>query len=292
MPGGTVAAILRLAEPLAAAPGDRFVLRRSGGADPVVGGSVLDVAPARGVSRRRQTSERVAALASAIDASDRAAATAARLDLHGAIPGEGTVLLAPDVSAVGAGAADAIVVPEAALPAVRAAVAGAIRKVATLRRDAAAAAASQLIDEEVRAGRLVRDGDRLRRPGLVEAPDDPALLSAMDRLEQALTTAAPPSLHDAARSSGCPRDGVRRLERTGRIVVLDPDLAYASTTYQDLTARALMLATSAPLTPAAFRDATGTSRKYVMAILEDLDRRGILARGADGHRPGPKAPAR
>ena len=54
-------AILRLAEPIAVAPGDRFVLRRSGGRDPIVGGAVLDVEPPRGVSRRRQTVERVAA---------------------------------------------------------------------------------------------------------------------------------------------------------------------------------------------------------------------------------------
>ena len=44
------------------------------------------------------------------------------------------------------------------------------------------------------------------------------------------------------------------------------------------------------VTPAALRDATGTSRKYVMAILEDLDRRAILRRTPAGHVPGPKAP--
>ena len=46
-----------------------------------------------------------------------------------------------------------------------------------------------------------------------------------------------------------------------------------------------------PLTPAAYRDATGTSRKYVMAILEDLDRRAILRRTPDGHVPGPEGSA-
>ena len=52
------------------------------------------------------------------------------------------------------------------------------------------------------------------------------------------------------------------------------------------------MAAREPLTPAAYRDATGTSRKYVLAILEDLDRRAILRRTPDGHVPGPKAPAR
>jgi hypothetical protein len=62
-------------------------------------------------------------------------------------------------------------------------------------------------------------------------------------------------------------------------------------TYRDLAARALAMAARAPLTPAAYRDATGTSRKYVMAVLEDLDRKAILRRTPAGHVPGPKAPA-
>jgi hypothetical protein len=49
------------------------------------------------------------------------------------------------------------------------------------------------------------------------------------------------------------------------------------------------MARNAPLTPAALRDATGTSRRYVMAILEDLDRRAVLRRTPDGHVPGSRA---
>jgi hypothetical protein len=89
----------------------------------------------------------------------------------------------------------------------------------------------------------------------------------------------------------CPPEGIRLLERSARIVVLEPGLAYAMSTYRDLAARALTMASRAPLTPAAYRDATGTSRKYVMAILEDLDRKAILRRTPDGHVPGAKAPA-
>jgi selenocysteine-specific elongation factor len=84
---------------------------------------------------------------------------------------------------------------------------------------------------------------------------------------------------------------VRDLERQGRIVVVEDDLAYAMSTYRDLAGKALAMAISTPLTPASFRDATGTSRRYVMPILEDLDRRGILRRTPDGHVPGPRAPA-
>ena len=94
----------------------------------------------------------------------------------------------------------------------------------------------------------------------------------------------------AARDASCPPEGIRLLERSNRIVRLDDDLAWAFPTYRDLAGRAVAMAAAAPLTPAAYRDATGTSRKYVMAILEDLDRRAILRRTPEGHVPGPRAP--
>jgi selenocysteine-specific elongation factor len=148
-----------------------------------------------------------------------------------------------------------------------------------------------VIDRLVRDGRLVQDEGVLRLPGMAAASPDPAETEAMDRLEAMLAVVAPPALAEAARAAGCPTSGLRELERAGRIVVLEPDLAYAQSAYRDLTARALDLAAHEPLTPSSFRDATGTSRKYVMAILEDLDRRGILRRTPAGHVPGPKAPA-
>ena len=74
----------------------------------------------------------------------------------------------------------------------------------------------------------------------------------MDRLERSLAVAAPPPLSEAAAAAACPTEGVRELERSGRIVVLDGDLAYATTTYDEITATALRLATTAPLTPARF----------------------------------------
>ena len=111
----------------------------------------------------------------------------------------------------------------------------------------------------------------------------------MDRLERALDDPAPPPLAEAARRAGCPPAGIRELEASGRIVVIADDLAYAAAAYRDIERQALALASDAPLTPAALRDATGTSRKYVMAILEDLGRRGVLRRTPDGHVPGPRA---
>ncbi len=140
-------------------------------------------------------------------------------------------------------------------------------------------------------GTLARDGDRLRdaaRPAGLPA----ATLAAMGRLELALSVAAPPSLAAAAREAGCPTDGVRALEAAGRLVRLEDDLAWAAGRYRDLVRQALAMAAVAPLSPAAYRDATGTSRRYVLAILEDLDRRELLRRTEAGHVLGPRTIAR
>ncbi len=278
---GRTAGVVRMSTPLAMRLGDRFVLRRGPTQEPV-GGVVLDPVPPRGISRRRQTTGRLDALA--------AGGAGARLDLHGAVVGAGRVNLADDVAdaALGAARSAAHGVP---VTAVRTDVASALRRIVTVRRDDAAAAASMVVDRGIAEGALVRDGDRVRPPGVTAAPaPDPAVLAAMDRLEALLAVPAPPALADAARIAGCPPDGIRDLERVGRIAVLAPDLAYAASTYRDLTDQAVRMAAAEPLTPAAFRDATGTSRKFVMAILEDLDRRAILRRTPAGHVPGPKAP--
>lgn len=300
--GGSAAEVVRLFAPIAARPGDRFVLRLGGGRAHAVGGVVLDVAPPRGISRRRQTRDRVANLATAIAGDDHRAIERTRLELHGALAANGSIALAADVAEVAA--ADVMSVLAAAAPAagssadgrstlagIRATCARTVRRLATLRRDEAATAAGQLIDRLVSEGRLVRDGEHVGLPGFerrrpVDA--DPDLALGMDRVSRALAVPSPPPLRDAARDLGCSEIGIRELIRTGRIVQLDRDLAYEAGTYRGIERLALDLARRAPLTPAALRDATATSRKYVMAILADLDRRGVLRRVEAGHVPGPR----
>ena len=293
---GSASAILRLAAPIALAPGDRVALRRHSPAEALGGGRVLDTHPPRGAARRRATPDRLAALAAAAAGTDPWAA--ARLALHGAVV-DPVPALADDVAA----ATDA-----AMLEAVRAADAGAPRRADVVRagvrelrrqvggldpangpRRTAQGLVEARLDGLVASGSLVRDGDRLRLPGTAAAEPSAEELAAMDRLVELLTPVAPPPLSDAAREAGCGAAEVRALEQANRIVRLDDDLAWALATWRDLAGRALAMASAAPLTPSAYRDATGTSRKYVMAILEDLDRRGILRRTPAGHVPGPRA---
>jgi selenocysteine-specific elongation factor len=290
LPNGESTAIVRLESPVAVGAGDRFVLRRASPAATLAAGRVLDASPPRGVSRRRASAERLAALASAEPASP--AWTAARLDLHGAIV-EGGTSLAPDVEAwlddaIVDGVAERGELPRAELVA---SVARGLRRIVSLPPGTAAgrAATGTAIDRLVAAGRLVGQAGRLRVPGRAAPGPSPAVGAAMDRLESVLDVAAPPPLGGAARDAGCPPEGIRALEAAGRIIRLDDDLAYAAAAFGRLEARALEMATRGALAPSAFRDATGTSRKYVMAILEELDRRGVLQRTPDGHVPGPRA---
>jgi selenocysteine-specific elongation factor len=293
LPDGRRIVRLRLEPPLAIAPRDAFVLRRPSPALTVAGGRILDRAAPTGPSRLRSTPERLAALATA---EDPAAGAAARLELHGAIavaepPGH---RLAPDVGE--RLVAEALTLVERAGPAglslaaARPAIVARLRRSVTLDRGSATRVVAALLDGLVAGGDLVRDGDRVRPRGSAPVPGlSDATVAAMDRLERALSVVAPPPLGEAAAAAGCPPDGVRALETSGRIVLLDGGLAYAASTFDELRATALGMAARVPLSPAAFRDATGTSRRYVMALLEELDRRGILARTPAGHVPGPRA---
>jgi selenocysteine-specific elongation factor len=305
LPGGEFTAILRLEAPVATASGDRFVLRRPSPAEPLAGGRILDPRPPTGAAWRHAAGADVDALARATSQVERAVA---RLALHGAL-----LQRDPDVAALPPGAAvkagGIVLVPALAASAVddaRAAVEAApgegvslaelrvragrvLRRRASLPLQIANDAAGTLIDLAVAAGQLARTGELVHRRGRAVGPA-PAVLAAMDRLERALETPAPPGLLEAARAAGCPPEGVHALESAGRIVRVDRDLAWSTAAFAGLQATAVRLAADGPLTPAALRDATGTSRKYVMALLEDLGRRGILTRTPAGHVPGPRAP--
>ena len=310
IPGIAGASFLQLARPTATFAGDRGVLREPAAGTVLAGVRVLDPAPPRAASRKRLTLERLERLSAAVESGQSEAILAARIDLHGALadesaragqPAAAPLAFAEEVSAALSNAAVALVAahhlesplsPGLPLPRARAALLRRLRSLATIeRRDAPAATAAiaRLLDGLVQEGRLARRGDALRDPS---RGDDlpPALLEAMERLEAALAVPAPPSLEEAAAVAGCPPEGVRALQADGRIVRIGPDMAWAAPTYHRLAGLALDLARATPLSPAAFRDVTGTSRRYVLAILEDLDRRGILERTPEGHIPGPRAP--
>jgi selenocysteine-specific elongation factor len=285
---GRVITALRLDRPIAIAPGDHFVLRRPSPARAESGGVVLDPQPPRGASRRRYSAARLGALAAAATPTQR---DAARLDLHGAIRDR----LAPDVEATIAELA-ATVIERAAdtrpLADLRTALVRELRRTVAIEPRDAAVAASRALDTLEAAGQITREGDSVRDARRARLPRDRALDVAMDRLVDLVDVPAPPSLDEAARIAGCTDADIRQLESHGRIVRVGDNLAWSRAAYERLERQAVEIASREPLTPAALRDVTGTSRKYVMALLEDLDRRAVLRRTQSGHVPGPRAPVR
>jgi len=283
---------MRVARPIPAREGDRFVLRRPSPGGAVAGGVVVDPSPPVGPSRRRVSAANLVGLAGST-----AEAAAARLAMHGAVHDPAHDRSLPDwmladdvertlrdfvVATVAATGAEGVRLSSLRSRAVRH-----LRRGVTLDEPTAAAIVARALDELAHEGAIRRDGDLVLPAGVQIAGPPAGLLEAMDRLERSLAVTMPPALGDAARAAGCPPDGIRALEASGRIVRLDDDLAYAANAFAELEATALRLASgSEPLTPAVLRDASGTSRRYVMAILEELDRRGVLRRTPDGHVPG------
>lgn len=304
---GSITAIARLARPIAAAIGDPFILRRPSPGETLAGGRILDPLPPRAASRRRVEAATLARLAGASWGSrDQIDALVA---LHGAVPavraaalavatgGRGPVatagvVLAPDVVDALEAAAPALVAASgsASTAELRAGLVAETRRRVTLDRIAAAAVADTIVERLTASGLLVRDGDRILPEGSRTGPSA-ALLAAMDRLAASLAVPAPPSLREAATAAGCPPEGVRALEAAGRIVRVEDDLAWEAASLRGYEEQALRMAAAVPLSPAAFRDATGTSRRYALAILEHMDRMALLRRTPAGHVPGPRAAA-
>ena len=206
----------------------------------------------------------------------------ARLDLHGVLDRPTASRRRPASRPTSPRVVDAAILSRghaagdagrAPLTDVRETAAGRLRRHATIGADARQPRPPRaVIDRLVADGHLVRDGAGWLCPGrdARHCPGPTRSLDAMDRLERSLGVAAPPPLSEAAAAAGCPTEGIRELERTGRIVVLDDDLAYATTTYRRDHRRPRSGSPRPRRSrPAALRDATGTSRKYVMAILED-----------------------
>ena len=78
---------------------------------------------------------------------------------------------------------------------------------------------------------------------------------------------------------------IRVMERDGSIVRVAPELFFLRESVDTLkTALGQHLLDKSEITPAAFRDLFGTSRKYAIPLLEYFDREGITVRVGDVRR--------
>jgi selenocysteine-specific elongation factor len=301
---------LHLRSPAALTAGDRFVLREAGRRMTIAGGIILDPSPLPFASAeaRRQRVEQLAARHDAVTRDDRALLLTLHLAERGAATlAEAAAVAGLSTSAAAAAAAGAgLLTLGPALAHPRAAarwtagVDDALRShhrehpvdrlaprdvglraamVAGCPRDLA----GPFLDVLATLGRVVSDGAGIRHPEH-SVQLDPVQQQARAALLGALNAApfSPPGLTQAAAGAHADPALLRELEAAGDLIRIAPDIAL---TRQALTAAAERLRAAyrreGPLTAARAKEALGTTRKYAVPLLEELDRRGITRRRGD-----------
>ena len=284
---------IRLDERVPLAPGDRLVLRDPGERDTVGGAEVLDAAPS---GRARDA---LAYLALPLEQRLLAGHPWLAVDALGPRAGLGaTEAAALSDDLVRSGAAVRVgrwLVDRDTVAALRTAAADHVRahhERAPLEpgMEPAALASELGVDADRLRAALTDDGDLVvergyvrdatRRSRVADSADARALLDALE--------AAPFSPPEPA-SVGAAPPLVRSLTREGVVVDLD-GIVFASGAVDEARRRVrAALRDRGTVTVADVRDLLGSTRKYVLPILNRLDAEGVTRRRGDDRIPGPAA---
>ena len=301
--------------PVAALPGDRFIVRNAQASRTIGGGRVLDPF---GPARRRRTPERRAWLDALrvwldearieplIEQAPRGIARATLMQLTGLPPD--ALALPDDAIAIAphGRAEDGMVIARSNWERLRSGIVDALTgfharspdeqgpDVARLRRIAAPLAGDAVwraaIDALVAEGRVVRSGPWLHLPSHSVSLDakEEALAAALRPLIAA-GRFDPPWVRDLARETRQPEDSVRallrKLARLGGVYQVVRDLFYDPDVVRELARVVERIAREqgGAVGAAAFRDATGLGRKRAIQILEFFDRVGYTRFQRDLH---------
>jgi selenocysteine-specific elongation factor len=148
--------------------------------------------------------------------------------------------------------------------------------------------------EPVEANRVVvRDGHLLRLPGhRIQLGDEGRVLVEKILSLLGSTPLAPPILKDIERDLGVGRarlaEVMRAMERERSIVRVTSDLFFLRGCIDRVKDDLLHhMSRGEDITPGAFRDLFGTSRKYAIPLLEYFDREGVTIRVGDVRRLRP-----
>lgn len=308
-PGATGWGLLKLEEPLVARARDRFILRFYSPITTIGGGDVAEPRP------RRRWRERVGSWRTVLDGSPVAAARAVVEAARGAGVAASEL---PWLTGVDPATIAALVEspPEGILPledrwfascSLLAARAFLLERLAALHRERpraprasrealraageeryAAALVDRALSQLSEAGRIVPEG-----PG-VRLPDHrPSLDSRERELKRALLGriaaggAEPPTVDELAEGLPVERDLLHDLlvllEEEGRIVAVTPDLYLTDEVLAELESRARgVLERHGVASPTVFKESFGVTRKYLIPVLEYLDRKGVTRRTGEG----------
>jgi selenocysteine-specific elongation factor len=286
---------LYLEEPIAAAAGDRFVLRLPSPAATIAGGRFADVSPRHhprhdvsvpaSLERRmagdvlqeelrkypRGISEAGLLKATLAPADDLTAVTARRA---------GGWLFAPEAWSVLVARAETLLADYHHAHPLRG---GMPREELKNRLGLVPAAFGAVLGELTREGVLSERGGEVGLPGH-QVVLDPAEGGPAQRLVELLsrTPFAPPSLPEAMRDSGAGPEVLRALAKSGALVRLSDDVAFTREAYEAaLELVRKIVAAEGDVTVASLRDAMAASRRPVLAFLEHLDAERVTRREGD-----------
>ena len=315
-PGGTGLAQLRLEQPYAVAPGDRFIVRRYSPMITIGGGHVIDGSPAKHRRRQRATLQRLRRLENSSDA-DRISIWAAEtgykgLDLPSLL---GRLVATPEavLQAVQAAqqAGDIALVSKTPLhlvsatpfAALQTAIKKALEHFHVARplwpsmpkqecRTAVAAKFSTIVFEGAlealqSAGTIRRDSG-----GIAVANHAIDLTSEQGRLQQELTSRfvgfglSPPSATEILGSLGATKAEATEvfyyMVRRGELVRLRDDLTFHQAVLQDLIDSFKQhFATGERVSVADFKEWAQVTRKHAIPLLEYLDKLQVTRRDGD-----------
>lgn len=147
------------------------------------------------------------------------------------------------------------------------------------------AALRAVIDELAVAGRIAREGRRVRLPE--HAPGmEPAMRERVNRLLDGLREAGaePPRVEPIAARLGIPDGVIAQLRSSGELVALAPGIDLPRATWDEIGERLDRLAQREALNVGRVRDHLRTSRRHAEAIL--ARRRAERARAKGGPRRG------
>ncbi len=321
-PGSHGRVQLVLERPIAAAVGDRFVLRDTSSQRTIGGGLFLDL---RAPARRRRTPER-RALLDAHAIADPQSALAALLaspphpvDL--ATFGRDRALAPSEMAAISSNiglvafAADdtTLALSQAAVSDLRRAIAAALAAFHRERPDApgidvqqlrraqaprlSANAFQALLQTLAKAGDVLLDGAVVRLPNHAAQlkPQDQKLYARVAPLLGGAERFRPPRVRDIAAALAIPEQQVRalckQLARMGQVDEIAPDHFFLRATVTEMAHLLPALAARAPngeFSAAQLRDQLDNGRKVAIQILEFFDRHGLTARRGDLRRINPQ----
>jgi selenocysteine-specific elongation factor len=306
-PGETGLALLRFSNPAVIDFHDHFVLRDSGRVETVGGGIVLEAHPPARTGGMH--GELAARARRRLEAADRAAYFGVVLEEEGVMAARDVALRTgldlPTARAAAGVWLPTTVVSEAALAGISGrlvATVGAYQVAHPLdagmprpsvraaldlgRGDLPPRAFDELVDELARRGVVVADAAALRTPDFIPALGGAETEALMAVLSEA--GPAPPTLRELEARFDAAL--IRGLVRTGQLVAVSPDLVYPAEMLDKVRGLvAAQIERGGPFTVAQFRDLVGASRKYVVPLLEYLDRVGVTRRQGDVRVLGPKA---